>query len=243
MEPQMLVIAIALIISTCSFAVSTVVAVALWRNAETRARLEAERAEQFRHMAYMDPVTELASRARFQTEIARRVERANREDVRPEDRTVSLLALDLDGFKLVNDTYGHPTGDEVLFYVARALERAVRPGDTIARFGEQPVNGLAARTGGDEFAVILDGADSSQTAEIALRVQRAISELQIQLTNGEIINVGASVAGISRTGPGLDATTLIKLADLRLYRAKDKGRSGEMPVVVSGRTTAPREGE
>lgn len=241
MEPQMLVIV--LIVSTCSFAISTVAAVALWRNAETRVRLEAERAEQFRHMAYMDPVTELASRARFQTEIARRVERANREDVRPEDRTVSILVLDLDRFKLVNDTHGHPAGDKVLFHVARALERAVRPGDTIARFGEHPVNGLAARTGGDEFAVILDGADSAQTTEIALRVQRAISELRIQLTNGTCVRVGASVAGISRTGPGLDATTLIGLADLRLYRAKDRGRSGEVPVIVSGRTEAPREGE
>ncbi len=231
MEPQLQVAY--LVIITLLILVLIILS-ALWRNAETRVNA-------FRRMAHLDSLTGLASRARFEMEIGRRIERANNPQAGARDRTVSLLVLDLDDFKAVNDTYGHQAGDDVLRQVARVLEDAVRPSDTVARFNLRP-NGVTARVGGDEFAVILDGADSTQTSEIAHRVERAISRLQIRLRNGATVRVGASVAGISRTGPGLDAAELIQHADARLYRAKDKGRSGDVAVVVdSTRTEAPRE--
>ena len=231
MEPQLsmaytIIIALVLVL---------VILAALWRNAEARVNA-------FRRMAHLDHLTGLASRARFEMEIGRRIDRANNPQAGARDQTVSLLVLDLDGFKAINDPHGHPAGDEVLRRVAQVLEDAVRPNDTVARFDPRATNGVTARVGGDEFAVILDGADSKQTSEIAHRVERAISRLVIHLKDGAVVRVGASVAGISRTGPGLNAAELIEHADKRLYRAKDKGRSGDVAVVVeSERTAAPRE--
>ena len=141
-----------------------------------------------RHRALHDPLTGLANRALLDERIGAR------------DGDVSLLYLDLDGFKPVNDVHGHAAGDEVLRIVARRLERCVRAGDTVARLG------------GDEF-VLLVGAGAEQ--EVADRVRTAFFDPFV--VGGELLRVGVSV-GIA-TGPP-DADALLAQADDEMYAVK-----------------------
>ena len=103
--------------------------------------------DQLAHQAFHDPVTNLANRALF----ADRVQHALRSTVR-RGSLIGVMFIDLDDFKTVNDSLGHPAGDAILQEVARRLEGVVRPADTVARFG------------GDEFAILLDGVDGSDEA-------------------------------------------------------------------------------
>ena len=162
---------------------------------EQRARLEA--------LAGTDPLTGLANNRRFHETLERELERARRGH-----GDVSLVLLDIDHFKDLNDSHGHPFGDEVLRQVARELVGAVR------------VTDLVARVGGEEFAVVLSGADPELAQRIAERARAAASAVAV--TGGAI----SCSAGIARfPADAADGRALIDLAGRALYEAKRRGRA------------------
>ena len=166
--------------------------------------------EQLAHQAFHDPVTDLANRALFTD----RVGHALRSTVRG-GTLISVMFIDLDDFKTVNDSLGHQAGDMVLSEVAQRLERAIRPADTVARFG------------GDEFAILLDGVSGSD--EAAMIAERILRELEVPTEiDGKQVYPRASV-GICISDEDLlsqDAEELLRNADVAMYMAKrdTKGR-------------------
>src|SRR5207237_8536807 len=157
--------------------------------------------EQLAHQAFHDPVTKLANRALFSDRVEHALMRAQRG--MPE---IAVMFIDLDDFKTVNDSLGHAAGDEVLQEVGRRLKIAVRPTDTVARFG------------GDEFAVLLDGVNgSSDAADAAARILRAL-DLPVEI-EAKTVFPRASV-GICLVGEDLDtpqAEELLRNADVAMY--------------------------
>jgi diguanylate cyclase (GGDEF)-like protein len=163
-------------------------------------------AERLSRQALYDPLTGLPNRTLFVDRLERAIARSDRSQVGP-----AVMFLDLDGFKLVNDTVGHSGGDQLLQLVAERLGEAVRVGDTVARMG------------GDEFTVLCDSlADDEEAPSVAERVIEALSR---PFTVGSReIRIGASV-GISLAKSARDyPATLIREADIAMYQAKDAGR-------------------
>ena len=160
--------------------------------------------DQLAHQAFHDPVTSLANRALFADRVQHSIMRSSRGGP-----TIGVMFIDLDDFKTVNDSLGHAAGDTVLQEVARRLLGAVRPADTVARFG------------GDEFAVLLDGIkDSEEAADVAGRILRALA-LQYDI-DGKHVYPRASV-GICLADHELgssDAEELLRNADVAMYMAK-----------------------
>jgi diguanylate cyclase (GGDEF)-like protein len=165
------------------------------RNAEAR----------ISHLARYDELTALPNRVNFRDEIGRLL--AAQQDA---ELLSALLFVDLDQFKQVNDTLGHPCGDQLLCAVADRLREMLRPEDFVARFG------------GDEFVVFQQNLSSPEDAAgLARRVVDRLSE-PYKIDN-HLVEIGASV-GIAVTAPGVSADTLLKNADMALYRAKADGR-------------------
>src|SRR6516225_6263142 len=165
------------------------------RNAEAR----------ISHLARYDELTGLPNRVNFRDEIERLLKM-------PQDagHFSALLFVDLDQFKQVNDTLGHPCGDQLLCAVADRLRAMLRPQDFVARFG------------GDEFVVFQQNINANEEAAIlARRIVDQLSE-RYKIDN-HLVEIGASV-GIAMTAPGVSADTLLKNADMALYRAKADGR-------------------
>jgi diguanylate cyclase (GGDEF)-like protein/PAS domain S-box-containing protein len=160
--------------------------------------------EQLAHQAFHDPVTKLANRALFSDRVQHALMRSGRSV--PE---IAVMFIDLDDFKTVNDSLGHAAGDEVLQEVGRRLRIAVRPTDTVARFG------------GDEFAVLLDGIGGSEdAADAAARILRAL-DMPVEI-DGKHVFPRASV-GICLVGEEVDtpeAEDLLRNADVAMYMAK-----------------------
>jgi diguanylate cyclase (GGDEF)-like protein len=154
-----------------------------------------------------DPLTGLANRTQSMRLLAGALGRTRRRDT-----TVGLLFIDLDGFKAVNDTHGHRTGDEVLRQVAHRMAQEIRDGDFVGRLG------------GDEFLVgIEDVVDETSAAILANRLIAAISE-PIWVGEDLMVQVGASVGIAMGRGGETSVETLLHEADLAVYRAKDAGR-------------------
>jgi diguanylate cyclase (GGDEF)-like protein len=165
------------------------------RNAEAR----------INHLARYDELTALPNRVNFRDEIERLL--AISHDA---ERLSALLFVDLDQFKQVNDTLGHPCGDQLLCAVADRLRGMLRPEDFVARFG------------GDEFVVFQQDIKSAEDAAgLARRIVDHLSE-RYKIDN-HLVEIGASV-GIAMTSPDISADTLLKNADMALYRAKADGR-------------------
>jgi diguanylate cyclase (GGDEF)-like protein len=165
------------------------------RNAEAR----------ITHLARYDELTALPNRVNFRDEIERLL--AVLHDA---EQLSALLFIDLDQFKQVNDTLGHPCGDQLLCAVADRLRAMLRPEDFVARFG------------GDEFVVFQQNIQSAEeAASLARRIVDHLSECY-QIEN-HMVEIGASV-GIAMTLPDVSADTLLKNADMALYRAKADGR-------------------
>ncbi|WP_142703778.1 sensor domain-containing diguanylate cyclase [Cryptosporangium phraense] len=152
--------------------------------------------EQLRFQAEHDVLTQLANRRLFTERLA------------GAGSPVGLLAIDLDGFKPINDTHGHHVGDAVLVAVAERIRRCVRPTDTPARLG------------GDEFAVLMPGAAAANAERIATRVRAVLAE---PIVIGALrLSVGASI-GVA-VGTGDDPDSLMRQADAAMYRMKRRAR-------------------
>ncbi|WP_184716927.1 EAL domain-containing protein [Caulobacter sp.] len=168
---------------------------------------ERKRAEaQIARLAHYDPLTELPNRVLFQKSLSEALARRARKGDQ-----LAVHFIDLDRFKTVNDTLGHPLGDALLREAAERLRSCVREGDTVARLG------------GDEFAVVQTGlSDMSGATRLAGRIVEAMSapfDLQ-----GHQVVIGASVGVAAAPSDGEDADELLKKADMALYRAKGDGR-------------------
>ena len=164
--------------------------------------------ERLRHEALHDELTGLANR----TLLLDRVDLALRAITRLADRRVALLYVDLDRFKLVNDTMGHAAGDTLLCGVARRLTESVRPGDTVARLG------------GDEFCVLLPEINGPQSADIVAR--RILDSLRAPLVvDGREVVLGASIGVAVNSEEHQQPEQLLRAADLALYQAKRSGKA------------------
>lgn len=163
--------------------------------------------EQLTAMALHDPLTGLPNRVLFSD----RLEHAIRRVHRSADYRFAVFMLDLDRFKLINDTYGHNTGDLLLIEVARRIQPLLRSQDTFARLG------------GDEFAIILENINSThEVIAVAKRILRAIE--QPLVIEGKELKTGTSI-GIVLDGSGYDsAHTLLRDADIAMYDAKTNGK-------------------
>ena len=158
-----------------------------------------------RHLARHDALTDLPNRFVFREEMDKAESRIKRGEM------IAVLCIDLDHFKAVNDTLGHAVGDAVLIEVAARLRSAAREGDVVARLG------------GDEFALLAGTLDGPQAAAtIADRIVKSMS-LPIIVDDHQVM-IGASVGIAIAPHDGVDGETLLKKADLALYRAKSEGR-------------------
>ncbi len=163
--------------------------------------------EQLDHLAHHDPLTDLPNRVLFNMRLTYALSHARRNDQR-----VGVLFLDLDRFKNVNDTLGHPVGDALLQQVAQRFRVRMRDADTIAR------------TGGDEFIVIAEELGSPDDA--AQVAQKLLDSFSVPFRVGSSdIHLGASIGISLFPEDGPDVETLVKNADIAMYRAKDRGRN------------------
>jgi diguanylate cyclase (GGDEF)-like protein len=177
---------------------------------ELRGAVEAEVAQRAKaalaRMAHYDPLTGLANRTLFRLRIDEAVGHVRR------GQACAVMCIDLDRFKAVNDTLGHPTGDLLLQAVSARIRAEVRHTDTVARLG------------GDEFAVVQVG--DFEPNDVSNLAQRLVDTIGTLFTlNGHQVNVGASIGIAVAPGDGTDPDLLVQNADLALYRAKVNGRS------------------
>lgn len=174
--------------------------------------------DELAHRAFHDPLTGIANRLLFMNRLEHALDRAARKG-----ETVTILFLDVDDFKSINDSLGHGAGDRVLVTVSRRLRACLRPADT------------AARLGGDEFAVLLEG--TSDLSDVTYVAERIAEVLRAPITwDGHMLFLTVSI-GVASSGPGSDrAEDLLSAADTAMYRAKKRGKTyhevlkGSMPA-------------
>jgi diguanylate cyclase (GGDEF)-like protein/PAS domain S-box-containing protein len=185
--------------------------------------ITAERAaeEQLRRQALYDELTGIANKTLLRDRLEHSLARAERAGSRP----VAVLFADLDQFKLVNDSFGHAAGDELLRQVAERLQDVVRNGDTVARFG------------GDEFVIIAEDTDEPAAREMAERLLASFAEPFV--VDCRRAYVTASVGVVSSPSGTVD--DLLRFADAAMYDAKRRGRSRIQvfdPAIVEGATAS-----
>jgi diguanylate cyclase (GGDEF)-like protein/PAS domain S-box-containing protein len=163
-------------------------------------------AEQIAHLAEHDALTGLPNRLLLNDRLDLAISRANRES-----SLLALLFLDLDNFKHINDSLGHPVGDKLLRSVAQRLQDCVRAPDTVSR------------QGGDEFVLLLQ--DVQQVDDAAVTAERILKAMkEAHLIEGHELHVTTSIGISIYPDDGLDAPTLLKLADTAMFQAKSAGR-------------------
>lgn len=174
------------------------------------------RQREARHLAEVDPLTELSNRRGFEAHLQQAITRVARTG-----QSASLMYIDLDRFKPVNDTHGHLAGDAVLWAVASLLRHGVRDSDIVARLG------------GDEFAVILAGCSLKRARRIASDLLESLRGLSIPW-DLQRLKVGASI-GIARIGGSMSVDDAVAAADAQCYRAKAMGRDNvQVETLMAG---------
>jgi diguanylate cyclase (GGDEF)-like protein len=166
-----------------------------------------ERMRELERQASQDALTGLGNRRRFEEDLAATMARSRRDGT-----TGALLMLDLDRFKQVNDSHGHPAGDQLLEEVAEALRRRTRASDSLARLG------------GDEFAVILPRCSREEALIVAEAIAGEIRRHHPQDGVDPVtVSIGIAMFG---TDPQTSVATIVSDADAAMYAAKDEGRDG-----------------
>jgi diguanylate cyclase (GGDEF)-like protein len=169
-------------------------------NARMLAGIRRQQAE-LQHLAMHDPLTGLANRARFGTVLGERLDA---------HRSASVLLVDIDDFKMVNDTMGHAVGDQLLFEVAQRLRH------------HSAVSHLPSRLGGDEFAVLLDVDEPAEAEEAAARI---LAALAVPFRVGEHQLLAHASIGVALAGQGDSADEVLRNADIAMYAAKAAGKA------------------
>ena len=187
-----------------------------------RAHQEAEAL--IRHMAFHDSLTDLINRVEFERRLEESVQAAITDG-----EAHALLYLDLDQFKLVNDSCGHMAGDELLKRITRRLQAAIRDSDTLARLG------------GDEFGVLLKNCPLDRAKSIARGLLETIQSYTF-IWSGNSFKIGVSI-GLVQVKGDIPSTELLTLADMACYVAKDEGRNRIHVTTDSDSTISRRQGE
>ena len=159
------------------------------------------------NQAIRDPLTSLYNRRYFEEEVKKQILKAKSRGL-----PYSVLMLDADFFKKVNDTYGHKTGDKVLIELAARAEKALRDKDIVARYG------------GEEFVVFLPEINAAQAYKVADRLRQSIASIIVYSDNNQEVRFTVSV-GVSSSEISDNVDTLVKTADEALYKAKQNGRN------------------
>ena len=176
------------------------------RKLETVVRIRAARARNIAELMSKDSLTGLLKHSSIKERIEQEVERARRHG-----KTMAMAMMDLDHFKRVNDTWGHPMGDQVIKTLAHLLRQRLRRQDSIGRYG------------GEEFAVVLPDCDASDALRLLEDVRLRFGEI-VFVHEGQSFTVTLS-AGVADNGRGFDAKGLLAAADAALYAAKNGGRN------------------
>ena len=175
-------------------------------NRDITARKLAE--EKLEKLSQTDPLTGLANRRHFMALAEHELSRAIRYG-----GELSVLMMDIDHFKTVNDTYGHQTGDLVLQKLSRLCQEALRAIDVIGRFG------------GEEFAILLPQTDRMQAQEVAERLRKIIADAETPLESGLPLRFSVSLGVTTLVGKSTNVDTLLDQADKALFEAKHQGRN------------------
>lgn len=163
--------------------------------------------EEIKHLAYHDPLTGLPNRLLFNDRLQQAILQTSRTET-----LLAILFLDLNAFKMINDTMGHDKGDELIKEVSNRLKSILRKGDTVARFG------------GDEFVILLQNVkDIDSVNKIAKNILHSFE--QSYIISGMECYVTASIGIAIYPGDGEDVETLLKNSDLAMYKSKEKGRN------------------
>lgn len=164
--------------------------------------------EKLSNLASIDPLTGLKNRRSFNTFLKQELFRAKRYD-----HPVSVLIIDIDFFKRVNDSFGHDAGDRLLSGLAKFLDNSVRSTDLLARYG------------GEEFVVVLPQTDLTQAMEFGERLRKTIESHGFDIEEGRQTSITASIGVAEFPGNADTREGLIKSADNALYAAKEAGRN------------------
>jgi diguanylate cyclase (GGDEF)-like protein len=170
------------------------------------------------HLAYFDNLTGLPNRQSFMERLEGEIKRA-----RYTGNKLAVLFLDLDGFKSINDTMGHNTGDIVLQWAAERLQSSTRPSDFVSRNNADQSEVKLARLGGDEFTVVIPNLPRTEDALILAHRIREAMRRPFHLESRDVV-LTASIGIALYPDDGADAETLLKHADTAMYHAKSEGR-------------------
>lgn len=167
-----------------------------------------------------DPLTHAANRSSFDDNLKRAIDLHKEHN----DFQFAVLYIDLDNFKMINDSFGHQMGDEILIATAAILRRCVRPNDTVARLG------------GDEFAILLENLINLEEANhIAARIRKSLTE-GLSVAN-RTVHVSASIGVVTETAEVASSTELLNNADSAMYRAKKLGKNRNIAFEPSMRSS------
>ena len=160
-----------------------------------------QRVEQLDELAHQDSLINLPNRRGFMRELERLVDRGNRYG-----HSAAMLFVDLDGLKMINDTFGHQAGDEALIQVAELLSRGVRRSDVVARIG------------GDEFAILLESSDEQGARETAARLENMVCDCDFT-HDGDVLPLSVAI-GVAMIDGHDTPQSVIDRADEEMYRRK-----------------------